>query len=430
MTSKRQKNAGYRLPDPIDGYPLIDLCMQIPDNELYKAAVLGAIKKLGEWFNWEKAYTPGDTRAVQASALFFGLINDTLKFGDCATMGVTDVRIVDCEVQVQYTGSTDWIVVGTLADCADTRAQQLIDSLLADGTLIGVSGIQDLIQDGALSGGQQPPPTPRPGIVTCRVYYVTLTGNGKWLCPIPLYAGDSIEVKDASGGWWDGGEVNWRCPDGKKYVLGECNGSPEPFGGDPATGIGHMRIIGFDGLTYRDMYHIKYTPTNTISQFVLQANDSNIDNNKGSVNLTIEVCTNEYVGDCYSAASMLSLMQSDQCVTGSSMPWHAAGNSVQFNGGGFPISLLIDLSSLSGGWPNKSGPWKVKAACEGIVSMGCQTSRLYPPCQPGLEYIAGPYFNGQPINPDIWYDIPATKNWLGFFSNATGNGQINSICVQ
>lgn len=78
MTSDAQKKRGYPLPNPITGNPLICFSMMIPDHPEYRSAVYGAITELGKWWNWEKTYEDGDTRASQTAQVMRELIHETL----------------------------------------------------------------------------------------------------------------------------------------------------------------------------------------------------------------------------------------------------------------------------------------------------------------------------------------------------------------
>lgn len=78
MTSDAQKNAGYLLPEQLTDHELLCVDLLIPDVDQYRAAFLGAIYTLADWWNWEKTYQPGDTRASQAAFYWRGLLNDHL----------------------------------------------------------------------------------------------------------------------------------------------------------------------------------------------------------------------------------------------------------------------------------------------------------------------------------------------------------------
>lgn len=83
MTSQAQKNSGYPLPEVLTGHELLCVYMLIPDVDEYRAAFLGQIYGLQNWWNWEKSYQPGDTRASQAAFYWRDLIYDHL----CITYG-------------------------------------------------------------------------------------------------------------------------------------------------------------------------------------------------------------------------------------------------------------------------------------------------------------------------------------------------------
>lgn len=78
MTSEAQKNAGYLIPDPITGYELLCVQFWIPNDILYIGAFTGNLENLAQWWNWEKTYTPGDTRASQAAQYWRYLIDTYL----------------------------------------------------------------------------------------------------------------------------------------------------------------------------------------------------------------------------------------------------------------------------------------------------------------------------------------------------------------
>lgn len=78
MTSEAQKKAGYLIPDPITGYDLLCVQMLIPNDLLYIGAFTGQMEGLAQWWNWQKTYTPGDTRATQAAQYWRYLIDTYL----------------------------------------------------------------------------------------------------------------------------------------------------------------------------------------------------------------------------------------------------------------------------------------------------------------------------------------------------------------
>lgn len=122
MTSEKQKQHGYLLPDPVTGYDTICLTLQVPNHDLYLLAVKGALSELSKWWNWEKSYEPGDTRAAEAALLWRELLRDYLVIGDCG-MGVIDVRqnpTNKCKLEKKFSDTGDWIEFADTSLCPPT----------------------------------------------------------------------------------------------------------------------------------------------------------------------------------------------------------------------------------------------------------------------------------------------------------------------
>jgi len=83
MTSERQRNAGYILPQQIDPPDRICVQVNVPNTPEYIAAITGAISTLGKWWTWEKSYSPGDNRAKEAAEVWRKAIYETLVIGNC-----------------------------------------------------------------------------------------------------------------------------------------------------------------------------------------------------------------------------------------------------------------------------------------------------------------------------------------------------------
>jgi len=113
MTSQRQKKAGFELPAPVLGWPLMDICLKIPDAPEYRRAFLGHIYKLGLWAAWEKSYLPGDTRAKEAGQLWRDVLNQYLDMGcemSCCCPEPNGTRFnADGSSSVTYDGGTTWV---------------------------------------------------------------------------------------------------------------------------------------------------------------------------------------------------------------------------------------------------------------------------------------------------------------------------------
>jgi len=114
MTSQRQKKAGFELPSPVDGWPLMDICLKIPDAPEYRRAFLGHLYKLGLWAAWEKSYLPGDTRAKDAAQLWRDVLNQYLEMGcdmGCCPEPLTRVN-PDGTIDLSDDGGLTWHPAG------------------------------------------------------------------------------------------------------------------------------------------------------------------------------------------------------------------------------------------------------------------------------------------------------------------------------
>lgn len=83
MTSRAQKRRGYKLPSPV--IPSATTCVKltIPDADEYRNAIKTHLMELGNWWTWEKSYTPSDTRAKEAGEIWRDKLYRTLTIGTC-----------------------------------------------------------------------------------------------------------------------------------------------------------------------------------------------------------------------------------------------------------------------------------------------------------------------------------------------------------
>lgn len=117
MRSKKRPEKGYLLPDPITGYDLKCVTLKIPDDATYQAAFVGAMHTLDQWWNWEKSYEPGDTRAAQAALYWRTLIDEFLQIGECMP-DLIDVRqnnMTPCILEKNIDG--EWTAFADLQKC-------------------------------------------------------------------------------------------------------------------------------------------------------------------------------------------------------------------------------------------------------------------------------------------------------------------------
>lgn len=151
------------------------------------------------------------------------------------------------------------------------------------------------IGTGAAPSPTQPPPSSPPSTGDCVSYNVSLNGNGKWLLPFPVNAGDTILVSNPVGGWSDG-TLSWFCPTGKVYEFGACAADQPADPADPMpSGANHMQLIAeiAGGTGFVNILGGTYiVPVGvTDEQLTIQANDSTLADNSGTVQFTIKVCS-------------------------------------------------------------------------------------------------------------------------------------------
>lgn len=129
------------------------------------------------------------------------------------------------------------------------------------------------------------------GAGECRQWSVSLRGNDKWLLPAVVNEGDTIEITGASGAWNDG-TLAWNCVNGQTFALGICSGQDLANPGDPLQGANHMALIAsVDGTWFNAYNTIITVPTGvTDGQVFFQANDSNLNDNAGTVAFTVKLC--------------------------------------------------------------------------------------------------------------------------------------------
>src|SRR4030042_191396 len=193
-----------------------------------------------------------------------------------------DIRYVAAFKGAMYelTKPYSWEAVRAFYSCGRDAASDEIYEAIGDGRIISAVGQEP-------PGGQLP-------IAECHTYHVLLRGADKWLCPVPVSAGWTVHVTPAIGGWGTGG-VFWYCPDGKAYLLGVCQDGTQGYdAGGPLPTAYHGQVGGGFGSvpTYFDPLTAEYQiPAGNYEQPMwLQMNDSNLADNLGSVQLTVEVC--------------------------------------------------------------------------------------------------------------------------------------------
>lgn len=311
MTSEAQKNAGYLLPEQITGHDLICVRLRIPNVREYRAALRGALKSLTEWWNWEKSYQSGDTRATQAAAYFRELINDYLTFEDCESQPMPiQFRQTDCLLEYSTDGGQTWLEAADLSLCAipgpegpqGPAGPQGAQGPQGEPGAPGQDG-QDGApggQPGSQPGGDQPIPEG-----DCKSIDLVIFGNSQTAVPFRVLPGYTVRLSNFSGAWAKDNSnpfEAWYCATARQFFTGGCL----PSYVDPSTGAllasqPITRLICQYGDEYFDAQDSEYLITSATEQLlVLTMNDDARSNNTGSVACTVEVCAPEAPsGWCY-----------------------------------------------------------------------------------------------------------------------------------
>jgi len=257
---------------PLVTRPATSTCVmvQVPDDPFHRAAFKGAILDLASAYKWQD----DPTHQAREVALVWRDIFDNLEFCPPATGRPDGISLEDMlSTQIRISPDDPCIIqmwcIDHWEDWYDPR------------TCITVGASQ--------SGPQSPP-----ALGDCRSYPVTLNARDQWLLPSPVSAGDIITVSGAAGGWNDG-TLGWNCPSGQVYFGGVCGADEAGEVTDPMPSVNHMRLIGQVGTSgdYFDAYAGAYSVPVGVSgeQLTLQANDSSLADNQGSISFTVEICT-------------------------------------------------------------------------------------------------------------------------------------------
>jgi hypothetical protein len=145
------------------------------------------------------------------------------------------------------------------------------------------------------------PPQPGPGSPQplpgggCQTYHAVLPASGKWLAPTFVNSGDTVHVTNVQG-VWNGGTINWYCPDGTPFVGFLCIGVGGVISGDPDPTVNHMALIAglSGGLFFPVMGGSVTIPGGVVAQTIeFQANDSILTDNAGQIEFDVAICNNQ-----------------------------------------------------------------------------------------------------------------------------------------
>lgn len=277
----------FPLPAVVDPPKRIYVCIPVPDVMGHRQAFMGALLNLAKWYSWQEdtAHT-----ALAVARVWREIFDDVLdqlnqKLESCSE------TCPDPETPGLFAEDDMQLRIKPGDEC-------IIQTLCGDGTWMDWYDPRGCIP-GSVS---QPEPVDQPAVGQCLEFDVKLDGNGLYHLPVPVSSLDTITITDARGGWWDGTVSPWHCPNGQSFFLGACVGSGGMSGTDPAPAINHMRLIASLDGDYVDAFNTAITIPQGLAatDLIFQANDSDLDDNKGSISFHVSYCHNNPTpaGDC------------------------------------------------------------------------------------------------------------------------------------
>jgi len=269
-------NQGFPLPAVI--HPATSTCIQIqvPDDPAYMQAVIGVLYDLTLWLSWQR---DSARTGIQASQVMKTVWNNIDFSGNCDNMyAIRQNPSNPCLIDASVDGGVTWTTVVDMSLCIDGYFPP--------------NNPADRGQPGAQPGGS----TPAPG--QCFDLDITIPADQKFLIPYPVTDGWTVEISNPHGAWDEGGIAPyWFCYDGHHFTLGACLTPGLPAGGDPVPTVNHMALVmlypaggSSPGIQLLDSV-VNVVPSGTgTGLYLLQANDSNLTDNSGSVNCHLHVC--------------------------------------------------------------------------------------------------------------------------------------------
>jgi len=267
----------YKAQPPKD-MPSDTVCivLQVPNSPQWLSALWWVLDQYNYWFNWEKT---SDKRGVVVARrwrqMFWQARSENAMGQDCEALIVKGLGIElgeDISMQIRISPDDSCIIQMWCID----HWEDWYDPRLC-----------------IVEASTQPPPGGELASGDCATYNVTLRGNEKYLLPVPVEAGYTIEISSASGGWWDGNVLHaWNCPNGQTYALGLCASTGASDAGSPIPSQPIGRLIAQIDTDYYDAYNQTIiVPTGVVSSdLYFQMNDASLSDNQGSVSFQVRVC--------------------------------------------------------------------------------------------------------------------------------------------
>jgi len=228
--SERDNNvfsrATFALPNVLSpsGYRCVQV--NIPDDNDYLAAFMGAIQMLAKWVSWERddnqsgkivaqrwkdAMLQSDFLATCEGQPIYIDTGDDDMGNICTQLRIHNGKLQGLCCFNPETCQMEW---------ADICGQE--NGWSPDGTITPDSGSR-----------------PAPGESHC--WNKTLDAGRSWIIPFGVQNGDIISVSNRQGAWSSNG-VQWTCTDGTPFALGLCSGSRYHSDDDPDATLYHGQL--------------------------------------------------------------------------------------------------------------------------------------------------------------------------------------------
>lgn len=271
----------YPIPDVINPSESVCIVVRVPNNIGHIAAFWGQLFALTRWYAWEA----DDDHSGALLAEVWKDVYQQAKESECENVLLRTSPVNDCLLQVSYNGGELWETVYNAYGCA----------LKAASDEFGPGS------GNPASNGQpsQQPNGDNPNAGECFDLNLTINANGPTLIPLNIQSGWKFRVSEVKGAWADGSFIaRWYCPNGNYFSLGACAGGSHDAGysTDPLPAAYHMQLlyrladgtfvqVPTDGSDY-------IVPSGQpAGEYWLQANDSPLNDNAGSVTLHLLACS-------------------------------------------------------------------------------------------------------------------------------------------
>jgi len=262
---------GYPLP-PTPDAPRICVQLEIPNEPTHIANFIGALLSLTIWKNYR---AEADRRNKPVADVWRDIVYG-IQFGNCTIPAIP--------------GSAG-------AEAEDNLIRQNPDNpCLLETSIDGVNWCQFADLSLCFGAPQQPGQgSQQPPAGGCASYHAVMPGNGQWLLPTIVSSGDTIEVLGPTGVTYDGGNLDWHCPDGDVFFAGFCTGVSFTHVGNPIPTAPEMRLIANIGGTFYDVLGSAFTVPVGVSnaQVSFQVNHSDLTGDGGSLTFDVKVCNNQ-----------------------------------------------------------------------------------------------------------------------------------------